>query len=182
MAKSINLYGIFLTFNSGIEKIFNRLRENYEQYFNLPIAPHLTLMYPFVPVFSLYPVVEQLEKVARQTKPFNIVLNGIKYFEKENNVIYAAVENKRAVKNLHMDIAVALEGVVQEWRAEGKYSLDRFIPHVTIGNKIPNVIFPELKKMLSKYRLHFEDSITDFSLYTEIDGIWQPKRVFELAG
>ena len=64
MAESKNLYGIFLTFNSNIEEIFNRLREKYDQYFNLPIAPHLTLMYPFVPVFSLYPVVEQLEKVA----------------------------------------------------------------------------------------------------------------------
>ena len=182
MAESKNLYGIFLTFNSNIEKVFNRLHENFERYFNLPAAPHLTLMYPFVPVFSLFMVNEQLEKVARRTKAFNIVLDGIKFFENESNVIYAAVENKRAVKKLHMDIAGALEGLVQDWRIDAKYNLERFIPHVTIGNKIPDDIFPDLKKRLSRYGLHFEDIITEFSLYAETDGIWQPKRVFKLAG
>jgi 2'-5' RNA ligase len=182
MATGKNDYAVVLTFSPAIEKILSRLRQEYLQYVDYTIVPHLTLIYPFMPVFSLYRVYEQLEKVARQTKPFEITLNGIDFFEEDSNVIYAAIENKRAVKKLHIDLIRSLEGLIKEQYTDGKYNLERFVPHVTIGNKIPDEIFLDLKQKLSKRHLHFEDNITDFSLFAEIKGIWQRKRVFELKG
>jgi 2'-5' RNA ligase len=182
MAAASKTYTVALTFRDSLEKVIINLLTNYEQYFNRSIVPHLTLIYPFTPVFSLYKVNEQLEKVAKQTKQFNITLNGINYFEDDSNVAYAAIENKRAVKKLHIDLISSLEGLIKEQYTDGKYNLDRFVPHVTIGNKIPDDIFPELKKRLSTCRLHFEDNITEFTLFAEIKGAWQSKRVFELEG
>ncbi|MGD0794746.1 MAG: 2'-5' RNA ligase family protein [Dehalococcoidales bacterium] len=182
MAKGKNDCAVVLTFSPDIENTLSRLCEEYLIYIDYKIVPHLTLIYPFTPVFSLYKVNEQLEKVAKQTKQFNITLNGINYFEDDSNVAYAAIENKRAVKKLHIDLISSLEGLIKEQYTDGKYNLDRFVPHVTIGNKIPDEIFLEIKKKLLKYRLHFEDNITDFSLFAEIKGAWQRKRVFELTG
>ncbi len=182
MVPSSKIYAVVLTFPDDIEGVISRLITNYEQYFNHSIVPHMTLVYPFTPVFSLYRVYEQLEKVAKETPPFNITLNRIKYFEGENNVAYAALENKRIVKKLHIDLTKALEGLIKERSIDSKYTLERFMPHVTLGSGIPDDVLPELQKKLARYYLHYDNYITEFSLFTEIDGAWQRKRVFELTG
>jgi len=179
---SSRLFGIGLTFRGNIEKVITLPITGYVPYFNRTIVPHLTLIYPFMPVFSLYRVNEQLEIVAQGTKPFRIVFDGIRYFENESNVVYAAVAHIRAVKRLHFDLAGSLEGLIKEQQTDGRYNLEKFVPHVTIINKVPDDSFAELKKRLPKYTLHYEENITDFTLFAETKGIWQPKRVFKLEG
>jgi len=181
MVPSSKIYAVVLTFPDDIEAVISKLLINFEQYFNHSIVPHMTLIYPFTPVFSLYRVYEQLEKVAKETKPFNITLNRIKYFEGENNVAYAALENKRIVKKLHIDLTKALEGLVKERSIDARYTLERFMPHVTIGSRIPDDVLPELRQKLSRFHLYYTNYVTEFSLFIEIDGAWQRKRVFELT-
>jgi 2'-5' RNA ligase len=175
-------YAVVLTFSGEIEKVFSRLREDYQQYISYTIQPHVTLVYPFVPVFSLFRVIEQLEKVAKRTKQFSITLNRIEFFETGNNVAYAAIEKKRAVKKLHTDIIKSLDGLMKEWHTDGRYNLEKFVPHVTIGERIPAAVFPDIKKRLSKYKLYYQDNITEFSLFSEENGDWQIHRVFTLSG
>jgi len=175
-------YAVALTFSDKIESVFTRLREDYQQYINYIIVPHVTLVYPFVPVFSLFRIYEQLEAVAKRTEQFNIVLNGIEFFENGNNVAYAAIQHRRAVKKLHTDIIRSLDGLIKEWYTDGKFNLEKFVPHVTIGDRIPAAVFPDIKKKLSKYKLHYEDSITEFSLFAAENGGWQISRVFQLKG
>ncbi len=182
MAKAKNDYIIVLTFRPEIKNSLSKLSQEYLGYIEYKIVPHLTLIYPFMPVFSLYRIYEQLEKVAKQTKPFDITLQGIDFFEEDGNVIYAAVENKRAMKKLHTDLVMSLEGLIKEQYTDGKYNLDRFVPHVTIGNNIPDEIFIDLKKKLARRHLHFEDNITEFILFIENTGVWQQKNVFKLTG
>jgi 2'-5' RNA ligase len=182
MSKDKNDYAVVLTFSPAVEKTLSKLRQEYLKYIDYKIVPHLTLLYPFMPVFSLYRVIEQLEKVAKHTKPFGITLNGIEFFEDESNVVYAALENKRAVKKLHINLVTSLESLIKEQDTDGKYNLERFVPHVTIGSKIPDEFFLEIKRKLSKKRLYLEDNITDFTLFAENKGAWQRNRVFELTG
>jgi 2'-5' RNA ligase len=182
MAAGKNLYAVVLTFSGEIEKVFTRLHEEYPEYTRPSIVPHITLVYPFVPVFSLFQINEQLTKVARRTKHFKIVLNGIEFFEDGNNIAYAAVQNRRAVKRLHTDIVKSLEGLIKEWYTDGRFSYEKFVPHVTISGRIPADLFPDIKKKLSRYRLHYEDRITDFNLFSEDNGSWQLNRVYELTG
>jgi poly(A) polymerase len=181
MVDEKNTYAVVLTFSGEIEKVFSKLRQDYQQYINYTIVPHITLVYPFVPVFSLYKVNEQLEKVAKRTKQFSITLNRIEFFEDGNNVAYAAIQYRRAVKRLHTDIVKSLDGLIKEWHTDGKYNFEKFVPHVTIGERIPAGVFPDIKKRLSKYKLHYEDNITEFSLFSEEKGQWEQRRVFRLA-
>jgi 2'-5' RNA ligase len=173
---------VVLTFSGEIEKVFSRLREDYPEYIKTSIVPHITLVYPFVPVFSLFQINEQLTKVARRTKCFKITLNGIGFFEDGNNIAYAAVQHRRAVKRLHTDIIKSLEGLIKEWYTDGRFNDEKFVPHVTISGRIPADLLPDIKKKLSRYLLHYEDQITDFSLFSEDNGNWQLNRVYELTG
>jgi 2'-5' RNA ligase len=181
MEKVKSTYAVALTFSGEIDKVFNKLRADYQQYINYTIEPHITLIYPFVPVFSLFQVNEQLEKAAKRNKQFHIILNGIKFFENGNNVVYAAIQYRRAVKKLHIDMVESLDGLIKERFTDGKFNYEKFVPHVTIGERIPTSVFQDIKKRLSKYRLHYEDNITEFTLFSETNGDWKEKRIFELA-
>jgi 2'-5' RNA ligase len=176
------IFAVALTFPEAVEKKLVRLSEDYRQYMKYNIVPHVTLVYPFVPVFSLFQIKEQLENVASRTARFDVVLNGIEYFEGEHNVAYAALENKRAVRKLHADIINSLDGLIKEWYTDGIYNLENFVPHVTIADKIPVKIFLDIKKRLSGYKLHYEYKVADFSLFEEESGSWQVNQVFELSG
>ncbi|MHB8105556.1 MAG: 2'-5' RNA ligase family protein [Dehalococcoidales bacterium] len=181
MVKGENTYAIALTFSEKIENMFDRLRTDYQQDIEYTIVPHITLVYPFAPVFTLFQVNEQLEKVAKRTRQFSIILNGIKFFENGNRVAYAALQYTRPVKKLHTDIVKSLDGLIKELRTDEKYNPERLIPHVTIGGKIPANKFPGIKKRFSRIKLHYEDDITFFSLFIVEKGSWNRTRVFNLA-
>ena len=182
MGEAEKTYAVALILSNKTADKLNKLRTDYQQIMDYIIVPHITLVYPFSPVFSLFQISEQLERVAKKNRQFNIVLNGIKFFENGNNVVYAALKNRRPVKKLHTEIIRSLEGLIKEWRTDGDYNLEKYVPHVTIGAKIPDNIFPDIKKRYSRYKLHSEDTITHFSLFSEKKGVWERKRVYELAG
>jgi len=181
MARKEKIYSIDLTFSEDIEKVLSKMRRDFQQYIDYVIVPHITLVYPFAPVFSLYQIYEQLEKVAKHTRQFDITLKGIKYFENENKVVYAAIQDRRRVKKLHTDIIRALDGFIKETQTDGKFNLDNYIPHVTIGSHIPDNVFKSIKQRFSRYKLHFEDKITYINLFAEDKGNWERTKVFELA-
>lgn len=181
MAEAKKTYAVALELSDKIADKLSKLRTDYQQVMEYMINPHITLVYPFSPVFSLFQINEQLEKVAKRYEPFNINLNGIGFFENGNNVIYAALENIRPVKKLHADIYTSLEGLIKEWQTDVDYNLEKFVPHVTIGANIPDSIFPEIKKKYSRYWFNYKDTITHFSLFSEKRGTWERKRVYKLA-
>lgn len=181
MKKLKHSYAIVLTFSEEIENVLNKMRQEFQQYIDYIIVPHVTLVYPFAPVFSLFQINEQLEKVAKRTKQFSITLNGIKYFEKENKVVFAAIQNRCPVKKLHIDIIKSLDGFIKELDTDGKFNLDNYMPHVTIGSHIPDSVFKSVKKRFFRYKLHYVDKITCFSLFGEDKGDWERMRVFNLS-
>jgi 2'-5' RNA ligase len=174
-------YSIALLLSAKTAGKLSKLRSDYQQETNYIVNPHITLVYPFSPVFSLFQVNEQLEKVARRHKPFSVILNHVAFFEKGNNVIYAGLHTNRTVKNLHMDIFRSLEGLIQEWNIDVDYNMEKYVPHVTIGANIPDSIFPDIKKKYSAYSIHCEDMVTRFFLFSDNNGTWERKRVYDLA-
>lgn len=181
MPRKERIYSIDLTFSEDIEKVLSKIRRDFQQYIDYVIVPHITLVYPFAPVFSLYQIYEQLEKVARRTRQFNVTLKGIKYFENENKVVYAAIQNRQPVKKLHTDIIKSLDGYIKETQTDGEYNLDNYIPHVTIGSHLPDKVFKKIKIRFSRYKLHFVDKITYINLFAEDKGNWERAKVFDLA-
>ena len=179
----MTLYAVALILPDQIEQILDNLRGDYNRYMNYIDIPHLTLVYPFVPEVDITIVNEKLEEVAKRTKPFTLVLNGIEYFEGDNNVAYAAIENKRPVIDLHTDIIHSLNGLIKEEYTNGQFNVDRFVPHVTIGEHIPDVVFLTVKKTFADYQLHYEIEIVSFPLFSlGEDSIWKTTRLFEITG
>jgi 2'-5' RNA ligase len=181
MAEAKKTYAVALVLSEKTAEKLHELRTDYQQENDYVINPHITLVYPFSPVFSLFQVNEQLDKVASRHQQFNITLSGIGFFENGNNVVYAALENIKPVKKLHTDIFKSLADFIQYWNIDADYNLEKYVPHVTIGAKIPDKIFPEIKKKYSRYRFRFEEKVTQFSLFSEKKGIWERKRVYKLA-
>jgi len=181
MVKTTNTYAIALTFSENIDNLFERLRTDYQQDIAYTIVPHITLVNTFAPVFSVFQVNEQLEKVAKRTRQFEVILNSIKFFENGNKVVYAALQYTRPVKKLQTDIVKSLDGLIKEWRTDEKYTPEKLVPHVTIGGKIPANKFPAIKKRFSRITLHYEEQITFFSLFTVENGNWTRTRVFNLV-
>ena len=177
------LYAVVLTFSQEFSDAVSKLRENYQKYMGYAIVPHITLVYPFRPTVDINAVNEKLEEVAKSTKPFTLILHGIEYFEKGNNVAYVAVEDKWPVINLHANIFHSLKGLIKEDIIFQNYNLERFTPHVTIGERIPDEIFPTVKEKFSDYEINYECEIMEFSLFSDNGvGRWEVARVFELAG
>ena len=176
-------YAIALTFPAEVAEKLSSLREEYNRYVGYTIEPHITLAYPFLPEVDIATIKEKLQAVAKRTKPFSLVLNGIEYFEEANNVAYAAVENKRPVIDLHTDIKHSLDGLIKDEYTEGIYNLERFTPHATISEQIPDEVFPIIKKALADCVLHYEIKITSFTLFSaDEDGIWKPACSYQLSG
>jgi 2'-5' RNA ligase len=178
MGEVKNLYAVVLTFSGEIEEVFSKLRGDYQRYMNYTIVPHITL-YLFVPVVDINVINEKLGEIAKKTKPFILILDGVEYFESENNVAFVALKNKAPVKKLHVVIFQSLKGIVEDvWN----YNLNRFTPHMTIGEKIPDDIFLDVKKRFSNYNIYHECKITDYSLFSEEKGKWERMCVFGLSG
>jgi len=76
----------------------------------------------------------------------------------------------------------SLEGFITEENTDGMYDFKRFIPHVTIGEQIPDEVFPTVKKLFLDYELYYEVTISSFTLFSSgEDAIWKPERVFEFS-
>ncbi len=174
-------YAVVLTFPADINQELDRLRDRYNKYVGYSIVPHLTLKPPFI--LSADPTVlnERLTAVASRTKSFVLELDGVDYFEEINNVAYVAIGNKRPVIDLHTDIVRSLEGLVEAVYEEG-YDLERFTPHITIAECIPEDVFPVIKNELSGYTLNREIRIDSFALFSEEeDAVWKPENIFRLS-
>ena len=182
MQKTMTPYAVTLTFPDKMNEELSQLRKDYVNYVSYTIEPHLTLKQPFVLEVDITNIEECLRVVAARTKPFTLMLKGIKYFEGWNNVAYIAVVNKQTVIDLHTDIVLSLKGLVKDMD-QVTYELDRFTPHVSIGELIPDDAFLNVKKRFSNYSPSYECEITSFSLFSgDEDNIWKPYCVFELSG
>jgi 2'-5' RNA ligase len=85
----------------------------------------------------------ELEDIAARTRPFTLILDGIRYWEGSNNVAYVAVKNKVPVFNLHVAVTHSLHGLVA---GNDIYDLENFMPHLTISENIPGDTLSTIKQ------------------------------------
>jgi 2'-5' RNA ligase len=182
MGESKNAYAVSINFDGEIEKLLDELRGDLHQYVDYIMTPHITLVYPFAPADGIESVINRLEGVAGRQKPFSITLKDIRYFETVNNVAYIGVADKSRLETLTIDIIESIRDTVTGYYAEKGYDARYFIPHLTIGEKIPHHIFPEVKKRFAGYQISHECEVSSFSLGEEENGRWEVVRGFNLEG
>jgi len=172
-------YAVALTFPREVKQEIIELQVEYKKYVAYSIEPHITLKYPFTTEVDIAVINKRLKEVAGISTPFTLVLNGIQYFEGENNVAYIAIETKEPVINLHDSIVHSLEDLDKEESME-IFDLERFTPHATIGEQIPQEVFPHIKKTLARINLRYEIEINSFTLFSAgADDIWKSIGVFK---
>lgn len=143
----MGLFAVALILPDEIGKELDLLRGEYSKHMVYIPIPHITLMYPFESNVDRTTLNTKLETVAKMTRQFTIVLSGIRYFDKYSNVAYIAIENKEPLIDLRMNIIKCLKGIFKiEEQYEKIDSPETFTPHLTIGEAIPNEIFPIIKK------------------------------------
>jgi 2'-5' RNA ligase len=175
-------YAIALTFPGEMEILMSRLREAFRPHLRSALVPHITLVYAFLPAKSMESVINELQAVASKTPPFRLTLEGIEYFQTVNNVAYIAIKNKETVKAFMNEIVLAIRNDITGYYAGDEYHPDHYIPHMTIGEKIPGHVLPEVKKRFAGYDIHREIEVTEFALAGESAGLWQQLQTFKLSG
>lgn len=184
MAKDLTSYAVVLTLPPEIEKELDKLRDSYNKYVGYTIPPHITLKQPFKLKVDLSAVSEKLEAVANGAESFTLTPGGVEYFENSNNVAYVAIRSKKPVMDLHTAIFRSLRGLVEgEYTENEEYNLEKFTPHITIAEQIPDEVFHVIKNELADYRLDCNIKIDSFALFYQLgDNIWKPVTTFELFG
>ncbi|MFA5308276.1 MAG: 2'-5' RNA ligase family protein [Dehalococcoidales bacterium] len=182
MGETKDAYAVALIFNGEVEKALAGLHRDFQQYVTYTLVPHITLVYPFTPAGGIESVIHRLDDIGKSHRPFRLTLEGIKYFETVNNVAYVAVKEQEALKAFVDTIVKSIRGVITGYYAEKDYDPAHYIPHLTIGEKIPHDVFPEVKKRFADYPISHECEITRFTLAGEADGQWETLKVFRLEG
>jgi 2'-5' RNA ligase len=176
------IYAIALTMKGKAKKELTELRARFGTNMNYSIEPHVTITYPFTPKTDVRIIQNKLSEIATQTRPFILLLNGIRYWEGKNNVAYIAVQNQLLVYNLHATIIYALEGLIS---GDTSFNLQNFIAHLTINEHAPGESLAVLKKELIMYRPKYRVNINSFTLFaTETNDkpeIWEPVRIFRFS-
>ena len=178
----MSLYAVALLLPDKIENELDRLRGENNKYMRYITYPHVTLEYPFQIRVDQRTIINRLAEVARNTNPFTLTLWGIEYFEGDNNVAYISIANKQPVIELRTDIVSHLVGMIEvEEHYKEIDQPEKFIPHLTIGEDIPNKIFADFKKRMTDYEIDFEVEVKSFALFFKDEGgIWKPAHVFGL--
>jgi len=178
----MDVYTVVITFPTEIEDELKILRKNYNVHADTEITPHTTLKQPFFLKGTLDAVLHDLWEVAGITNQFSLEFDGLKYFEGENNVVYASFKEKEQVASLHAEIVNALKGMVEEKYKEER-ELDKFIPHATIGERIPDEEFIKVKQELSEYSLSKKFLVDSFELLKSTDETgWKLLEEYQLEG
>jgi 2'-5' RNA ligase len=173
------MYAIALTMNGKAKSELTELRARFGTNINYSIEPHVTLSYPFTLKTDINVIENKLSEVAGQTKPFALILDGIRYWEGRNNVAYVAVQNQLSVFNLHVAVTRALQGLIT---GDTTYNLQNFTAHLTINEQIPGEALPNLKKELSRHEPTYRVKMTSLTLFeaepNEKRETWKPTRIF----
>jgi 2'-5' RNA ligase len=173
------IYAIALTMKGKAKKELTELRARFGTNMNYSIEPHVTIIFRFTLKTDIRIIQNRLSEIATQTRPFMLVLNGIRYWEGKNNVAYIAVQNQLPVYNLQATIIDALEGLIS---ADTTFNLQNFIAHLTINEHVPGESLSNLKKELSAYHLEYRMNINSFALFAaapnEKGEEWKPVRIF----
>lgn len=163
-------YGIAIFPSEEIQKEANAYRKRYDPKYTL-IKPHITLK----SAFELDPskrdeIVEELKKIAENTKPFHIKITKVSSFAPVTNTIYFKVEPTEELTKLH------------ELVHTGKFPSERefaFVPHITIAQDLLDGEYADVYSRLRMIEVYFEDVVDRFHLcYESDDGSWEVFETF----
>jgi 2'-5' RNA ligase len=166
--------GIVIFPSKELQDVANSYRKRYDPHYKL-ISPHLTLKESFEASEDQLPdIVSELRTIASTSKPFSLEFNKVSHFHPTNNVIYYAVQDDKDLTELSEKVYAP--AILQH---ERQYT---FVPHVTIGQNMPD---DELHDIYSRLRMEsytFLEKVEQFHLVHRLDNLtWSIQQTFTLG-
>lgn len=153
-----------------VQERANSYRKRYDSHYAL-IPAHLKLKWPFdASEQDLPAMVDYIERVAKETDPFELTFHKIKTFYPTNPVIYFGVQDPTPLVSLHSKLN---EGVLQR---DEKYV---YLPHLTIGQDMIEDEFHDVYGRLKMVNLNLKSAIDRISLLYQLgDKTWTTHQTF----
>lgn len=163
-------YGIAIFPQKHVQDLANSYRKRYDPHYAL-IPPHITLKEAFeMNDADLEKVVDHLEKVAKESQPFQIHFHKVSHFHPANNVIYLAVNNHEPIRTLHEKIN---SGILHH------HHRFPFTPHLTIGQKMPTDELHDVYGSLRMRTFDLRSEVDRFHLLYQLEnGSWSVYQSF----
>ncbi|GAB6934083.1 YjcG family protein [Calditerricola yamamurae] len=164
------LYCVCLFPQRDVQERANSYRKRYDPHY-AQIPPHIKVTEPFsMADNALMSVVADLTDVAKNSEPFTLHFHKFGTFHPTHNVLYFAIKEEPALLELRRRLYERLP------LGKPKHP---FIPHLTIGQDLPN---EELLDVYGRLRMTNLDLISPIDrfhlLYRLDDGVWTVYQTF----
>ncbi|MGM8214634.1 YjcG family protein [Bacillaceae bacterium W0354] len=166
-------YGIAVFPSKKVQDIANSYRMRYDPSYE-KIPPHITLKERFeASEVELEAMIKELNKLAKNMKPFEIEINKVSSFSPVTNTVYLKVVPHEQLDYLNDQLH---QGV---FPAERKYS---FVPHITISQDLSDDEHSDVYGSLRMLTFDIKDVIDRFQLLYQLDnGSWTVYETFKFG-
>lgn len=113
--------------------------------------------------------IQLLKSSFERTVPKTINFEGIGYFEGKNNVAFFEpdAESSDFLKKLLIKTMEALNGKVNNVYDDYNFTPGKFVPHMTIAERIPENVFEAIKKELGSFNKKESFFVSSVFLYRQ---------------
>lgn len=162
--------GVVLFPSKTIQNFANSYRKRYDTKYSL-ISPHITIKERTeIQEEQLATIVDYLQKIADETRPFSIKVDGVRSFAPTNNVLYLKIQQSLELTELQQKLH---DGPLNQ---PPKYV---FLPHVTIGQELTDDELADVLERLRMENIHFEEVVHRMALMYELEnGSWNVYETF----
>lgn len=166
--------GVVIFPTKELQDVANSYRKRYDPNYKL-ISPHLTLKEAFTARESDLPqIIAELEKVASSSESFTLHFHKVSHFHPTNNVIYFACKDEPKLQQLFDRVHAPTV-----LKHERQYA---FVPHVTIGQQMPDDELHDIYGRLRMEQFDFTVNVTQFHLVHQLEnGTWSVYQSFTLG-
>lgn len=164
----MNQYVIIVVPSKEVIKRVDLYREKYAKNTNYVIDPHFTVYPPFtIPSDNEDEVVDTLKDGLAGMDRKTIRFDKVGYFEGKNNVAFFEpdIESTDYLKNILVKVTECIGGKVKNVYDDYNFTPEKFKPHMTIAERIPDDNFIEVKKELDGLNEYGEFKVSSIFVY-----------------
>ncbi|WP_102028071.1 YjcG family protein [Salirhabdus sp. Marseille-P4669] len=166
-------YGIAIFPSKEVQDLANSYRKRYDPAYAL-IPPHITLKERFdLEEKDLDHLVENLHKLASETKAFPLKIKKVSSFYPVTNTIFLKVEPVEELMDLNEKLYTGA------FHHERSYA---FVPHITIGQDLSTAEHSDVYGSLKLDSFDIEETVDRFQLLFQLEnGTWVVHETFKFG-
>jgi 2'-5' RNA ligase len=160
--------------------VIDSYRIKYARYTSYVIVPHITLAPPFfIEKVSPIEIILSLEENYEGLLQFEIILGKINFFEGTNNVAFVQPDagSSECIRNILRKTTSILKNRIRNAYNGYYFTPEKFVPHLTIAESIPENIFPKIKAELRSLVFSYTFLVDSVFLFkqSEASHTWHPQ-------